>query len=260
MWSIGFPGAEAERPMGWRELFDKARESGVRVVQFGPNLPLEALQDLELDALARQAREWNLEIEAGTRGIEPEILRRSVDVARRCGATLLRSIPEIGGGEIPSPEIFAAHIRCILPELEKAGIRLALENGRIPAAQLSEMIDSIGSPLVGVTLDTVNSLAIPEGTEHVARTLARHTLCLHLKDFVVFREWHMMGFRVEGRPAGQGQLDVPWLLGLLREAGRSPNAILELWPPEQATREETIALEQRWAAESIAWLRRCISD
>jgi len=260
MWAIGLPGAEPESPMSWRELFSQARAFGVRVVQFGPNLPLETLPEAELDALARQAREWNLEIEAGTRGIDPEPLRRSIAVARRCGATLLRSVPEVGRGEIPSPEAFIASVRCVLPDLEAAGMRLSLENTRIPAAQLSQAIDAIGSSLVGITLDTVNSLAIPEGTEQVARTLARHTFCLHLKDFVVFREWHMAGFRVEGRPAGQGQLNVPWLLSLLKAAGRSPNAILELWTPEQATLAETIALERRWAEESISYLRRHIPD
>ena len=71
------------------------------------------------------------------------------------------------------------------------------------------------------------------------------------------REW---GFRVEGRPAGQGQLDVPWLLGALREAGARCNAILELWVPEQATLAETIALEERWAVESVAYLRNLVKD
>jgi sugar phosphate isomerase/epimerase len=109
-------------------------------------------------------------------------------------------------------------------------------------------------------LDTVNSLAIPEGTEEVVQTLARHTLCLHIKDFVVQRVWHMMGFTVEGRPTGKGQLNVPWLLDTLRAAGVSPNAILELWPPEQKTLQETIALEQAWAVESINYLRQYIPD
>jgi len=35
---------------------------------------------------------------------------------------------------------------------------------------------------------------------------------------------HMMGFEIAGAPAGQGMLDIPWLLGQLRAAGRDPNA------------------------------------
>jgi hypothetical protein len=81
-----------------------------------------------------------------------------------------------------------------------------------------------------------------------------------VKDFAVRREWHMMGFRVEGRPAGRGQLNVPRLLNLLDSAGARCNAILELWPPEQATLRATIALEQRWVEESITYLRTLIKE
>jgi hypothetical protein len=70
----------------------------------------------------------------------------------------------------------------------------------------------------------------------------------------------MMGFVVEGKPAGQGQLTIPLLLEKLRAAGVDPNAILELWPPKADSLEETIALEHAWAAESIPYLRRLIPD
>jgi sugar phosphate isomerase/epimerase len=172
----------------------------------------------------------------------------------------LRTIPEVGGGKTPALPEIVEYLRPILPELEAAQVKLAMENGKIPAVDLRQVVETARSPWVGITLDTVNSLAIPEDWRHVARTLAPYTMCLHLKEFIVQRVWHMMGFTVEGRPAGQGQLDVPWLLQTLREAGVSPNAILELWPPEQKTLQETIALEQAWAVESIPYLRRYIPD
>jgi len=64
---------------------------------------------------------------------------------------------------------------------------------------------------------------------------------------------------VEGRPAGQGQVDTPWLLDALRRAGAEFNVILEVWPPEQPALEQTIALEDRWVRESIPYLRQFIS-
>ena len=69
-----------------------------------------------------------------------------------------------------------------------------------------------------------------------------------------------MGFVLEGRPVGRGQLDVPWLLTQMRRHGREMNAILELWPPLQSTLEETIALEDDWARQSVAYLRTLIAD
>jgi sugar phosphate isomerase/epimerase len=230
-------------------LLAKARDLGVGVVQYGPNFNVAP----ELDAIAVQARAWGIELELGTKGIEPEHLRKWILIARRCGATLLRSLADRND--------LVPKLCEIAPELAAAGVRLALENHSLMgSAELSRAIDEVGSPWIGVTLDTVNSLAIPEDTGRVALALARHTMCLHVKDFAVERMWHMMGFIVEGRPAGKGRLNVPWLLGVLEEARVSPNAILELWTPEQKTIEETVALEQQWAAESIAYLRTLITD
>jgi sugar phosphate isomerase/epimerase len=106
----------------------------------------------------------------------------------------------------------------------------------------------------------VNSLAVPEGWKQVAEVLAPYTMCLHLKDFAVQRVWSMMGFVVEGRPAGKGQVDLPWLFDTLKASRTDFNVIIELWPPEQPTLEETIALEQAWAVESIPAMRAYVKD
>jgi len=254
MWSIGVPNDPPAVPMTAPELLAKARDLGVGVVQFGPNLLLGAA---ELDTIAASG----LEIEIGTKGLDAGHLARQVEMAARTGARLLRTVPEYERRAAPPPPCeLASTLRPLLPVLDRHDVALAIENATIPAAILSEALDRLASPRVGITLDTVNSLAIAEGTEHVARTLARHTLCLHIKDFAIERIWHMMGFTVEGRPAGRGQLDIPWLLDLLRAEGRRPSVILELWPPRQKTLEKTIALEHQWAIESIEYLRRLIPD
>lgn len=260
MWSIGFSGAQPAKPMTALDLLAKARKLGVRVVQYGPNLPLESLPEAELEALAGRAREWEIELEVGTRGFETEHLRRQIALSRRVGARLLRTVSEVGEGPISSMSDLAAPLRSILPELESAGVRLAIENARIPSAEMRRVLDSLHTSWVGITLDTANSLAIPEGWQEVSRNLAPYTFCLHVKDFAVRRVWHMMGFTVEGRPAGQGQLDLAGLLEVLRADNVSPNAILELWVPQQKTLEETITLEQAWVEQSIAYLRQYIRD
>ena len=275
MWSIGFEGARPERPLTALGLLEKAHELGVRVVQIGPNLPLDRLPEAELDRLDRQAREWGIELELGTRGLETDHLAGQVGLCRRFGSTLLRTVPEIGG-QTPETQDIPGYLREILPLLEQAGpvlspstplgvnyvegVRLAMENGKIPAEELRGVLEEVNSPLVGIVLDSVNSLAVPEGWKHVTQVLAPYTMCLHFKDFVVKRVWHMMGFVCEGRPAGQGQLDTPWLLETLKASHYDFNVILELWPPEQKTLPETIALEQAWAEESISYLRQYVKD
>ncbi|MDR3738990.1 MAG: TIM barrel protein [Terracidiphilus sp.] len=259
MWSIGFPGAEPEAPMRALDLLRKAVKMGVRVVQFGPNLPLFEMPPVELDEVLSASREMDIELEIGTRGVETAHLRRQIDFTVHCGASLLRTVPEING-RVPSSAELTEPLKAIEPYLRQAGVRLAMENSLMPASAMSEALGTVDSEYLGITLDTVNSLAIPEGTEQVAAALAPWTSCLHVKDFAVLREWHMMGFRVEGRPAGQGQLNVPRLLELLASAGAKCNAIVELWPPPQASPRETIAMEHQWAEESVTYLRRFIKE
>jgi len=59
---------------------------------------------------------------------------------------------------------------------------------------------------------------------------------------------NMMGFTITGVPAGQGGLNVPWILKTLRESGATGNVILEQWPP-------SLESELPMAEESIAYLR-----
>jgi sugar phosphate isomerase/epimerase len=257
MWAIGVPGQPPPpAPLSAFDLLERCRQLGLRVVQFGPNLPLD---EDRIEQLAGRARELGVEVEVGIAGLGLEQIRRGADLCRRLDAPLLRTVDQYDGPARGAAELEAC-LRAATPVLEESGVRLAVENARTPARELAAALDAIDSPWLGVTLDTVNSLAIPEGTGEVVDALARHTLCLHVKDFRVRRIWHTMGFTVEGTPAGQGQLDVPWLLDRLRAAGRDPNAILELWVPQQGSLEETIALEASWAKESITYLRRFLAD
>lgn len=258
MWSIGFEGARPERPMCAVDLIGKAQELGVYVVQFGPNLALYELDKSEIKDVLSLAREARVELEIGTRGIETQWLETLIDFTANCGASLLRIVPEVDG-RTPDGKELGRLLRAIEPHARESRVRLALENSLIPAAALDMALREIDSEWIGITLDTVNSLAIPESTEEVMRHLATWTRSLHLKDFVVTREWHRMGFHVEGRPAGQGQLNIPQLLRLF-EQGTHCNAILELWPPQQSTLAATISLEQQWATSSIQYLRTLIKE
>ena len=105
----------------------------------------------------------------------------------------------------------------------------------------------------------VKDLASLEGPEIVVDTLAPYVVSLHAKDFLVHRSPHQMGFEITGTPAGQGSLDFPWLLRKIGEARRSPNVVLELWPPSERDLEATISKEWQWFEASIRYLRPLVS-
>ena len=267
LWSIGFQGAHPayperearpEHPMTLLDLLRKARELGVHLVQTGPNLPLDALPETEIDEFIRTAQEWEIELELGTRGLDYEHLVRQIELARRMGARLIRTLPEVAGVYDVDGSLIPPALRQIAPLLESEGICLGIENGRTPAALLAAALERVSSPNVGIVLDMVNSLAVPEGWKEVTRILAPYTVCVHYKDFSIRRQWHMMGFLCEGTPAGQGMVETAWLLEQLQASRHPFNVIVELWPPEQPSLEATVALEQAWAVDSVRYLRQFI--
>jgi sugar phosphate isomerase/epimerase len=257
-WAVGVPGQEPDRPMSARGLLSKAAELGVGVVQIADNLPLHDLPAGELDELARSAGELGVEVEVGTRGVRPEHLRTYLRIARRLGSKLLRVVVDTADDEPDADEI-VRRVRAVAAELASAGVCLAIENhDRLASHELAAILDRIGGEAVGVCLDTVNSFGALEGPAVVVQTLAPYVVNVHVKDFAVVRAGHMMGFRIEGRAAGQGRLDVPWLLEALGRRKHRCNAILELWTPPADDLAATVAREADWARQSVEYLRTLI--
>ncbi len=259
-WAVGVPGYLPERPLRPTDLLDRAAKLGADIVQICDNLPLARLPRGEIAALDRWAASLDIRIEVGTRGIQPDNLLAYLRVARALRSPILRVVIDTATHHPGEDEVMQT-LRGISPEFERAGVCLAIENhDRFKARALARIIRGIGSDNVRACLDTANSFGAGEGPEWVVDALGPLTANLHLKDFVVQRAPHNMGFTIEGRPAGQGQLNIPWLLQALRRRGTEPNAILELWTPPEPSLAATIAKEEAWAASSIAYLRQLIPE
>lgn len=250
-WAVGVPGYRPERPLTAAGLLEEAARLGAGVVQIADNLPLHTLPAAGLADLVRRAARLGVQVEVGTRGIEPGHLSQYLTLARRFGSPVLRVVIEGDRTAAEATELLTAQRTAF----ERAGVTLAIENhDRLPAAALARMITDLGPHWCGACLDTANSLGALEGTATVVAALAPLTVNVHVKDIVIARVATMMGFTVEGRPAGRGQLDLPGLLGLLAGHRRDLSAILELWTPPEPTLAATIAKERSWVEQSIAFL------
>lgn len=259
-WAVGLPGSPSPRPLTAIGLLEKAAGLGVRVAQFCDNLSLSSLPPAGLEECLAFARDRGIAIQVGTRGLEPDDLLAHLDVAVRAGSPFVRVVVD-GPGRKPTPAEAVAALRSVLPRFERAGVKIAIENhDRFPARTLARMVEDLGSDIAGICLDTVNSLGALEGPEVVVAALAPYALNLHLKDFTIERVPSQMGFVVSGCPVGKGRLDVAWLIGALRSAGRDADAIIELWTPPAASPEETLRREEEWAAESVRYLRTIIRE
>ena len=239
-------------------LLEFAQRHDACVVQLGDNLPVHTWPAERLDCFVDAARRLGVSIELGARGLTDEHLERYLELCGRCGTRLLRFVADAHPYE-PAPDDLIALLRNGGRALAAADVMLALENhDRFPAATLRQIIESAAIPHAGICLDTANSLGAGEGLTHVTERLASLTVNLHVKDVRISRLPHMMGFVVEGRPLGAGQLDIPQVIECVRQHGRCGSVILEAWTPPAPTMEQTVRRERADAELSIERLKALV--
>ena len=252
-WAVGSPAHRPARPLDELGLLDRCQEHGLKLLQIGDNLPLHTFDAGRLARFFDRARAEGVGLELGARQLTVERVTAYATLARQAGARLIRFVIDDAGYE-PTPEAVIAVLRTTAPWLE--GLVLGIENhDRYPARTLRAVIEAVGGAPVGICLDTANSLGAGEGLETVVRELGRHTVNLHIKDVNIRRVPHLMGFTVEGRPAGSGALDIPAVLAELRPFGRCATAILEQWTPPETELEATLVKEADWARQSVIFLK-----
>lgn len=252
-WAVGVPGHPPKTPLDEHGLLDKALAHGISVLQIGDNLPLHSFDSGRLARLAARAQQAKVQLEVGARRLTRERIEAYAGIARRLQATLLRFVIDDANCE-PEPEAVITTLRESLPLFD--GLTLGIENhDRFSVETLKSIIEAVASDHVGICLDTANSLGAGEGLEVVVDKLAPYAVNLHIKDFLIERFPHKMGFTVTGRPAGSGCLDAPALVTRLAPFGRCQTATLELWTPPENNLEVTISKEASWAVQSINYLK-----
>ena len=264
-WGFGIQGYPAPNPpLTLDGLVSRASELGVDFVQIADNVALEELGAARRQELFERAREAGVGIELGTRGTSRETLLRYVEMAGECGATILRSVPTatVAPGDEEGARSFvestSREIASVLPELERSGVTLCLENYEgLSVATLAELVRGLDTPLVRVCLDSLNSLGRSEGYETVVSSLAPLTGNLHIKDYSIGRVDHRLGFTVVGTAAGDGDLPIR---DLTRSVPDGVSAVVELWTPWMGSIEATVGEEARWARSSVAYLRGLVVD
>lgn len=255
-WAVGVPGHFPPQRLTETGLLDKAKDNGINLVQIADNLPLHELDNHRMEALILKAARENIELEAGFNNMTPENLEKYILIAEKIKSRILRFVID-GPGYTPSVKEIVSVIKNAEPELRKRKIILALENhDRLFSHEFRTIIETVASRYVGICLDCANSLGAGEGIREVVGNLSPYVVNFHLKEISIKRKFHRMGFDIEGVPFGKGMLPIHWIIEQL--TGKCRTAILELWTPPDGDIASTIAKENKWAKESLAWLRMYI--
>lgn len=227
------PASRFQDPLAFLEY---CRALGARGVQ----ITLSAISSAEAERLRARAEQAEMYVEgmaslprdvADTARFEAEL-----QTAKACGATVLRSVMLSGRRyeTFDSAEQFAEFkqrsweslVRA-RPVVERLGVRLAIENHKDwRVDELLGILRRIDCPLVGICLDTGNSIALLEEPHAVVEAYAPHTFTTHFKDMAVRPAPD--GFLLAEVPLGTGMLDLPRMVSLLREQPQRVNLNLEM--------------------------------
>ena len=119
------------------------------------------------------------------------------------------------------------NLEAALPILGKYKIPLALENHKDwTADEMVELMKSHPSEYLGVCLDFGNNIALLDDPINVTEMLAPFTIATHVKDMGV--EWFNDGFLLSEMVLGQGFLDLPRMISLIRQSRPTTRFSLEM--------------------------------
>lgn len=247
-----------DKQVFFEELIDYTFQKNIRCFQFGDNYPLHLLQPERFTQLIKAGTEKNIALQAGTRRLEYDHIKKYIDIAKEIKSPFLRVVIDDADFHPAEKEVIEA-IKKLLPYLQHNNIVLAIENhDRFSARSLERIIKSTSTEYVGICLDTCNSIGAGEGIHELLPILLPYTVNLHVKDFNIERVKHKMGFTVTGTAAGDGMLNIPELLNECSKYPSCKTATLELWMEPENENKSTIDKEKQWVEKSINYLKNYI--
>ena len=162
-------------------------------------------------------------LRSGTARSEAKDLVKHLEIAERIGASVMRIV---GGSRRTRPESWAVHKRQLVKMLKglvgparDQGVVMAMENHiDLLADEMADIMTTIDSPWLSVCLDTANNLRLFEDPVAVAQTLAPLARATHVKDLGVRRGDPREFSFWPSVPLGEGLVDVPEVIRLLKRA------------------------------------------
>jgi sugar phosphate isomerase/epimerase len=228
------------------DVVDYAADLGLDNVHFSSRANFASLERGYLRELAQHADERGVALEMGMGSFDrfastfhpewgsgeeqlAEMLRAAAVVGSRWVRCFL-GIQADRRGPTPWAEHLAETrrvLRAVAPLARDLCVRLAIENhgdGDLLARELACLIEEIGLDVVGACFDTGNSAYAAEDPLLAAELLASYTLTSHVRDT---RVWATAdGAMAQWVPLGQGDVDIPAIVAILRE--RAPAAPIDL--------------------------------
>jgi sugar phosphate isomerase/epimerase len=228
---------QVPQPISNPHIFlDYCRELGAGGMQTN----LSSLDRQAQRSLRKKAEEYGMYIEAsiGLPKDDEDVSRFEDEVraAKTAGARIVRSVM-LSGRRYETFDTREAFVEFAKeawkmltraePLIRKHAMRLALENHKDwRIEEMTAMLERIGTPFVGVCIDTGNNIALLDDPMALVEALAPHAYSVHLKDMAM--EEYEDGFLLSEVPLGEGYLDLPKIVETLRKEKPNLDFSLEM--------------------------------
>lgn len=246
----------ADQPLSLTAMIDKTADWAARRFQICDYPAIEEYDDSALRQLRRHAEAREVTLELGTRGVAPTHLARYLHIADLLGVRLLRTMTKTATSRPPTDKVIRL-LRAAMTAYEHADVTIALETyEQVPVNELIDIVESVGSPNLGICLDPANCVAALQMPRDTVEATAGHVVNVHVKDFTFTRQAGWVGFSLVGAPLGEGLLDYDHLIACVQPEQHGLSQIVEHWLPWQGDSPSTIAAEDRWTQHNLNYLRR----
>lgn len=266
--AMGFYEYKPAKCMTVADFFRRIADLGVDGAHIGnPYRCFEGMSPAHLGQLQQLADQLGLWVELGPACRSVEDMRRMLAVARDFGSRPMRTwMP--APSRYRDPKGFAEGCRKlettlaeVLPDAERVGVRIALENhGDFTADEMLEIRRRLGSDFFGFCLDTGNPIIVMENPVEATRKLASGVYTTHIKDYLIEHGPFGGGGRITGVPFGQGSVEIKRIVGILLRL--APNSALNVEVPVEAvgTEKEALERENLFVAQSVDYLRGVLEE
>jgi sugar phosphate isomerase/epimerase len=238
------------RWQGWSafQLLDYSAKLGLDNVHYSERRNLDSLEADYLVSLKSRADELGITLEVGmgsfdrhSASFHPELgsgeqqLGDMLRAAKIVGSPVVRCFLGSQADRL-GPVPFQQHLdecvrtlRAVAPLAGDLGIKVAVENhGGVDllARELRWLVDEVGPDAVGVCLDTGNPAYGGEDPVVSAEILAPYVVSSHVRDS---RVWAVEnGAMAQWVPLGQGNVDLPRIVQILKDHSPNPPVDLEI--------------------------------
>jgi len=259
-WSFTNCHAEAGQPLDPfipADLARMAADRSLASIECAPG-PILDKTPAELDRFKQFLADHQLDIFIDTGGsnyaedISP--LRTALEAARQVGARVVRTTISnmLEGDRTPFGfDGWKTHLqslvepfKSIMPLAEEFGIPIGLENHQDASSwELIQLIEQVGSPLLGVTMDVANALAVGETPRAFAQRVMPFLKHVHFKDYTI----HLTpsGYRFKRCAVGDGVVDWPAMVALFEAGAPDVQGCIELGAAQ--ARHVRILEENYWS-------------